>query len=205
MRRIGLDAGQSFHFDGLAPAVQEALNAAPAEALRLMQAKLPTLARVVNGWQLNTDTIGVYGNYYLKRALVTLLGLGANPAEDATYPICLTDGDGQPLNGDHDYVLRFGPDELPPVDAFWSVTMYDDEGFMASNALNRFALGDRDDLQYEADGSLEVYMQHESPGSARESNWLPAPRGPLGLTMRLYAPKPEVLDGRWVPPAVKRV
>jgi hypothetical protein len=204
LRRIGLHAGESFDFGVLAPDMQEALNDVPAEALEQMQAKLPTLASVVNGWQMNTDTMGVYGNYYLKRAIVTMLGLGANPAEDATYPICLTDRDGQPLDGGNDYVLRFGPDELPPVEAFWSVTMYDAEGFQASNQLNRFALGDRDELVYGDDGSLELYMQHESPGADKEANWLPAPRGPLGVTMRLYAPKPQVLDGRWAPPGVRR-
>jgi len=205
LRRIGLRAGESFDFDALAPDVQEALNQVPDKALGEMQAKLPRLATVVNGWQMNVDTMGVYGNFYLKRAIVTLLGLGANPAEDATYPICLTDGDGQALDGANDYVLRFGPEELPPVEAFWSVTMYDEEGFQASNDLNRFALGDRDDLVYGDDGSLELYMQHESPGPDKEKNWLPAPRGPLGVTMRLYAPKPQVLDGNWTPPAVKRV
>ncbi|HYI38628.1 MAG TPA: DUF1254 domain-containing protein [Thermoleophilaceae bacterium] len=204
LRRIGLRAGESFDFDALAPDVQEALNEVPAKALGEMQAKLPTLASVVNGWQMNVDTMGVYGNFYLKRAIVTLLGLGANPAEDATYPICLTDGDGQALDGANDYVLRFGPEELPPVEAFWSVTMYDEEGFQVSNDLNRFALGDRDELVYGDDGSLELYMQHESPGPDKEKNWLPAPRGPLGVTMRLYAPKPQVLEGSWAPPAVER-
>jgi hypothetical protein len=94
-----------------------------------MNAKLPTLARVANGWQLNTDTMGVYGNYYLKRATVAMLGLGANQPEDAVYPLNLADSEGRPLDGTHDYVLHFDPAELPPVHAFWSITLYDDEGF----------------------------------------------------------------------------
>jgi hypothetical protein len=89
--------------------------------------------------------------------------------------------------------------------AFWSVTMYDAEGFQAANPIDRFAIGDRDQLTYNADGSLDLYLQHDSPGPDKESNWLPAPHGPLGVTMRLYAPKPPVLDGRWVPPPTKRV
>ncbi len=112
---------------------------------------------------------------------------------------------GMPLNGDNDYVLHFSREELPPVNAFWSVTMYDKDGFQAANPINRFAIGDRDALQYNADGSLDIYIQHDRPGPNREPNWLPAPRSPLGVTMRLYAPKQPVLDGRWAPPAIKQV
>ena len=195
MRRIGF---------GLDPALQDALGGVPQEAQALMREKLPTLARVANGWQLNTDTMGVYGDYYLKRAIIAMVGLGANPAEDAVYPLAVADADGRPLDGGSDYVLHFERDELPPVDAFWSVTMYDGEGFQAANELDRFAIGDRDDLGYNADGSLDLFLQHESPGDGKTSNWLPAPRGPLGVTMRLYAPQAEVLDGRWAPPAIRR-
>jgi hypothetical protein len=116
----------------------------------------------------------------------------------------MADADGQPINGDNDYVLHFDADELPPVRAFWSVTMYDSEGFQAANELDRFAIGDRDELQYNADGSLDLYVQHVSPGKDKESNWLPAPRGPLGITMRLYAPKAAALLGKWNPPPMKR-
>jgi hypothetical protein len=133
-----------------------------------------------------------------------MVGLGANPPEDAVYPLCVADADGEPLNGDRDYVLHFEQDELPPVEAFWSVTMYDAGGFQSANPIDRFAIGDRDALEFNADGSLDLYLQHESPGAEREANWLPAPRGPLGVTMRLYAPKPAVLDAGWVPPAVRK-
>jgi hypothetical protein len=134
-----------------------------------------------------------------------MAGLGANPPEDAVSPLCLADADGRPLEGENDDVLHFERDELAPVDAFWSVTMYDAEGFQAANPLNRFAIGDRDDLGYNPDGSLDLHLQHASPGPAREPNRLPAPRGPLGVTMRLYGPAQEALDGRWNPPAVRRV
>ena len=146
----------------------------------------------------------MYGNFYLKRAVITMVGLGANSPEDAVYPILLADADGKPLAGDNDYVIHFGKDELPPVDAFWSVTMYDAKGFQAANSLDRFAIGDRDPLQYNADGSLDLYLQHQSPGTGQEANWLPAPKGPLGITMRLYSPKSSVLTGTWAPPAVRR-
>jgi hypothetical protein len=205
MQRIGLEPGKSFDIETLDPAVKQALERVPSDGLKSMQAKAPTLARLVNGWQMNTDTMGVYGDYYLKRAIVAMMGLGANQPEDAIYPMAFADADGKLPNGDNNYVLHFDKEELPPVDAFWSVTMYDQDGFQAANPLNRFAIGDRDALRYNADGSLDLYLQHESPGPEREANWLPAPRGPLGVTMRLYAPKAAALDGRWAPPALQRV
>jgi hypothetical protein len=101
-------------------------------------------------------------------------------------------------------VLHFGKQELPPVNAFWSITLYDADGFAFPNPLNRYALGDRDPLKYNADGSLDLYFQKNLPGKEKEANWLPAPAGDFGLFMRLYAPRPEVRDGRWQPPAVRR-
>ncbi|MFO0888835.1 MAG: DUF1254 domain-containing protein [Isosphaeraceae bacterium] len=205
MRRIGLRVGESLDPERLDPAVRTAIEAAPAAALDHMKSKTPTLARIVNGWQMNTDTMGVYGTYYLKRAIIAMVGLGANLPEDAIYPMCVADADGQPIDGGNRYVLHFSREALPPVDAFWSLTMYDAEGYQAANPLNRFAIGDRDRLSYNADGSLDLYIQHEDPGAHKTANWLPAPRGPLGLTLRLYGPRAEALDGRWNPPAVTRI
>jgi hypothetical protein len=201
MKRIGLEPGR---FDP-SKISAEALNEGAADGLKLMQHKAPTLARVDNGWQMNTDTMGVYGNYYLKRAIVAMVGLGANQPEDAIYPLNVADSDGKPVVAENDYVLHFAKAELPPADAFWSLTMYDAEGFQIANPLNRFAIGDRDKLTYNADGSLDLYIQNESPGAPKEANWLPSPKsGPLGLTLRLYAPRQEALDGRWNPPAIQR-
>jgi hypothetical protein len=205
LKRIGIEPGKSFEFGQLDRAAQETLDQAAKDGLKMMYAKLPTMARIANGWQMNTDTMGVYGNYYLKRAIVAMVGLGANQEDDAVYPLCLVDNDGKQLTGDQNYVLHFGARELPPVEAFWSITMYDEAGFQVANPINRFAIGDRDALSYNADGSLDIYIQHSSPGSKRETNWLPSPaKGPLGMTMRLYAPKLSVRDGSWVPPAVQR-
>jgi hypothetical protein len=202
--RIGLRPGQPFDVRSLDMAVRQAIEQVPAQALALMKESLPRLARVVNGWQMNTDTMGIYGNHYLKRAVVAMVGLGANQPADAIYPLNVADADGQPLNGRNDYLLHFNEHELPPVAAFWSVTMYDAEGFQTANPINRFAIGDRDQLQFNDDGSLDLYLQHNSPGREKESNWLPAPLGPLGVTMRLYAPAPQALDGRWKPPPTRR-
>lgn len=202
LKHIGLESGKSFDAGKLSADV---LARGASGGLRLMREKMPTLARVVNGWQMNTDTMGVYGDYYLKRAIVAMVGLGANQPEDAIYPLNLADETGQAVTAEKRYVLHFDKDELPPVDAFWSLTMYDAEGFQVANSINRFSIGDRDALKFNADGSLDICIQNENPGADKESNWLPAPKsGTLGLTLRLYAPKQQALDGRWSPPPVRR-
>ena len=205
LRRIGFEVGKSFDVTKLDPSVRKAIDDAPAQAQKLMEWKLPTMAHVANYWSMNTDTMGVYGNYYLKRAIIAEQGLGANLPEDAIYPINLGDEDGKALDGANKYIIRFAKDALPPVDAFWSVTLYDPEGFQVANPINRFAVSSWMPFKRDADGSLTLYFQNENPGSDREANWLPAPKGPFNLTMRLYAPKSEALTGLWNPPAIKRV
>jgi hypothetical protein len=202
MRRLGLEPGKSFDLDKAEPAVRQALQTVPEDAQRLMAWKVRSLARVVNGWSMNTDTMGVYGNYYLKRAIVTQLGLGANVPEDAIYPLNLGDENGKPLDGAHQYVLHFDKADLPPVSAFWSVTLYDQHGFQVANPLNRFAVSSWMPFHYNPDGSLDLYFQNEDPGADRQANWLPAPTGPFNLTLRLYAPRSEALTGQWNPPPV---
>jgi hypothetical protein len=203
MARIGIEAGKPLDVDALSQAGRDALDAAPSSAQETMQTALPKMNPVVNGWTISRSNIGVYGTSYLVRAVIAMVGLGANLPEDAIYPLLVHDGSGDEPVGDQDYVLHFDADQLPPVDAFWSVTMYDAEGFPALNPLDRYALGDRDPLNYNDDGSLDLYIGHQSPGADLESNWLPAPPGPLGVTMRLYGPRPEVLDGRWNPPPLE--
>ncbi len=206
LKRIGIEPGKSLAWENLDPAVQDALTRASAAALKAMYAKGPTVARVVDGWQMNTDTMGVYGNYYLKRAIIALVGLGANPCDDAIYPLNVGDADGKPLKGEDKYVLHFSKEQLPPADAFWSLTMYDATGFQVANPINRYAIGDRDQLKFNQDGSLDLYIQHETPGPEKESNWLPSPAtGTLGITLRLYAPRAAAIYGRWTPPPVQRV
>jgi hypothetical protein len=205
LKKIGFEAGKSLQFGNLAPAAQQAMKQAPAAAQALMQAYLPKLAPVTNGWQMNVTTMGVYGNFYLKRALVAQFGLGANLPEDAIYPVNLADADGKPLNGANRYTLHFDKASMPPAQAFWSVTLYDSDGFQVPNTLNRFALSSWMPLKKNADGSIDLYFQHDSPGKDLESNWLPSPSGDFNLTMRLYAPASSVLNGEWNPPPVKRM
>jgi hypothetical protein len=204
MKRIGIEPGKSFDMDKLDPIVKKALESVPEQARKLMEWKVPSLAKVVNGWSMNTDTMGVYGNYYLKRAIIAQLGLGANLPEDAVYPMNLGDETGKPLDGAHNYTMHFDKNSLPPVDAFWSITLYDQDGYQVANSLNRFAVSSWMPFNYNPDGSLDLYFQNESPGKDKERNWLPAPKGAFNLTMRLYAPKMEILVGKWNPPAVVR-
>ena len=205
LKKIGIEVGKSFDLSKADPVVRKALESAPGEAQQLMAWKMPTLARVVNGWSLNTDTMGVYGNYYLKRAIITQWGLGANLPEDAIYPTNLGDETGKPLDGANKYTLHFDKGQTPPVSGFWSVTLYDAEGFQVANPLNRFNLSSWMPLKRNADGSLDLYIQNASPGADKEANWLPAPRGEFNLLMRLYAPHSEALTGKWNPPPVTRV
>ena len=205
LKKIGIEPGKSFDMDKVDLAIRNALAKAPEDAQQLMAWKLPTLARVVSGWSMNTDTMGVYGTYYLKRAIVTQVGLGANLPEDAIYPINLADESGKPLDGQNKYTLHFDKTDMPPVNAFWSVTLYDSDGFQVPNSLNRFAVSSWMPFKYNADGSLDLYFQNESPGADKEANWLPAPKAPFNLTMRMYAPRSEALTGKWNPPPVTHV
>ena len=204
LKKIGILPGQSFDFDKADPTIQKVLVSAREDAQKLMEWAVPTLARVTNYWSMNTNTMGVYGNYYLKRAIIAQLGLGANVPEDAIYPFNLGDETGKPLDGANKYTLHFDKAAIPPVDAFWSITLYDQEGYQVGNSLNRFAVSSWMPFQYNPDGSLDLYFQNESPGADKEANWLPAPKGPFNLTMRLYAPKSEARTGKWNPPPVMR-
>ena len=137
-------------------------------------------------------------------AAVARSGLGANPPEDAVYMHCQQDSDGRAIDGAYRYRIHFTQDQLPPVRAFWSVTMYGPDGYFVHNPINRFAIGDRDPLKKNADGSLDLYIQREAPGGDKDTNWLPAPAGEFNLSLRLYWPSEEILKGKWIPPAVTK-
>lgn len=204
IKKLGLSVDSEFDISSLTPGVKKKVEQATRDALQTMKTKTSLLGRQVNGWIVNTDSIGVYGNSYLKRAMVAMIGLGANQPDDAIYPLNFADADGNPLHGKDKYVLHFDKDQLPPVNAFWSATMYDKEGFQAANSINRFAISSWMPLKKNADDSLDIYIQNDNPGADKEANWLPAPKGELGVTLRLYAPKLEVLDGSWNPPAIRK-
>lgn len=206
LKRIGIEPGKSFDPESAPREVKDAVEAAPRMALPRIKAAFKNSGDVTNGWRINRTGMGTYGTDYLQRAGVAYAALGANLVEDAIYPTAFVDEDGQPLDSDNRYVLHFDKEQIPPVHAFWSLTMYDERQAFAANPIDRFAIGDRDALEFNSDGSLDLYIQRESPGSERESNWLPAPRhGLFTMNLRLYWPKTEALTGAWTPPPVKRV
>jgi hypothetical protein len=162
------------------------------------------LAETKNGWTYPRN-LGDYGSNYVFRALVSLIGLGANLDADALYPNTAIDATGEALDGSRRYVLHFDKQALPPVAAFWSLTMYGKDNYFVDNRLDRYALGSLTrGLRYNDDGSLDLHIQNQAPATGT-SNWLPAPAGNFILNLRLYWPQPEALDGRWRAPAVQRL
>ncbi len=204
MAKIGLVPGQRFDVAGLDPAVARSLRAAPAAAQEKIMGSFDETGVDVNGWQFTTKT-GTYGTDYLQRALVTAIGLGANLPQDAIYPMSETDAHGLPYDGDYKYVIHFDKGQTPPVSGFWSLTMYDSKYFFVTNPLNRSTLSSRFDFKYNADGSLDLCIQKDSPGPDKEPNWLPAPAGRFILMFRFYWPQQPIIDGSWKPPQVERV
>jgi hypothetical protein len=164
----------------------------------------------INGWGFTTKT-GIYGTNYVQRALITAIGLGANRPQDASYPTSTkSHGDviKRAYHGSEKYVLTFKKGQTPPVGGFWSITMYDENYFFVDNPLNRYSISARQQLKANADGSIDLLFQNESPGADKESNWLPAPKGKFILMMRLYWPNesnPSIIDGSWVIPPAKKV
>jgi hypothetical protein len=203
--RVGFKVGQSFDVNAATPSIKQAFERGTADGRSLVASLGKKAAgEGAKGWIYSTSG-GAYGVDYRWRAAIAYALLGENLPQDAIYPSLSVDSDGRPLDGGNQYVLHFDKGKWPPVDAFWSVTAYDTDGYFIPNALKRQALGDRDKLVSNADGSLELYIQSATPGGEKEANWLPVAKAPFTLLMRLYSPRNNVLDGSWTPPAVKRM
>jgi hypothetical protein len=204
MAEIGIVPGQDFDRSKLPTLGKKAdPKIALIEMLMVMKEKEP-----VNGWLFWTSNAGQYGTDYKQRALVTMLGPGLNFPQDAVYPFSQKDAEGKKYDGSkYTYSVHFDKGKLPPVNGFWSITMYDKDFFFSPNPINRYNLSQRDTLAFNPDGSVDMYIQSTSPGADKEANWLPAPEGEFILMMRLYWPKdtpPSILDGSWTPPPVVR-
>jgi hypothetical protein len=207
MAKIGIEAGKEFSFTTNNFILKEKIKRMPVLIHDKMEARRaqPDTSLLQNGWMMVTKDIGTYGTDYFLRAYIDFIGFGANLPEDSVYPNCTLDSDKNPLEASKNYVLRFKANEIPPVNAFWSLTAYNDSEFLVENEINRYALGSRDSLVYNEDGSLDIYVQHKKPAK-NLSNWLPIPvKGTFYLTMRLYWPKKEVLNGGWQLPLIKHV
>jgi hypothetical protein len=204
--RIGLVPGQDFDASKLRADFASRIPQVAFDRI-MVQFKINAAVKDINGWAFTTRT-GVYGTDYLMRALVTAIGLGANRPQDAVYPTSTKDADGNEYNGANRYVLRFPPGQTPPVSGFWSLTMYDSDYFFVANPINRYSISARQALKRNPDGSVDLHIQHASPGADLESNWLPAPAGKFILMLRLYWPNeadPSILDGSWTMPAVTKL
>jgi hypothetical protein len=204
--KIGVGPGLKFDLSSFDTATQVVLKEIPKGTIAHINEVLKNGAvKPVNGWSVAYKGFGNYGTDYDLRALVAFLGLGANIPEDAVYPTSAVDSSGNPYNGANKYVMHFAKSELPPVNGFWSLTMYSADGYFIANPINRYAIGNRNPLKYNSDGSLDLYFQNTSPGKDKENNWLPAPAGVFNLCLRLYWPKEEFLSGNWTPPPVRKM
>jgi hypothetical protein len=210
--RIGIEAGRPFPLDKLTPEQMVELEAGIKSGFEKIKQSVAALGKDENGWRVSTDAFGdrafMKGNWSL-RAAAAMAGIYGNDAAEALYPMLATDGDGNKLDcSKNRYTLTFPASQNPPVKAFWSVTMYDGKTqLLIENPLNRYLINSRmlPDLKKNQDGSLTLYLQQDSPGKELESNWLPAPDGPIYVVMRLYWPQEAALTGSWRPPTVQRV
>ncbi len=203
LAKIGIVPGEDFDISKLDPATAKGLEKCVPMALAKLQVAAKKTGKQVNGWNILPMNLANFGTEYGERAVVALMGLGANLAKDAVYPTAFLDGDGKPLTGENRYVIHFDKGQMPPTNAFWSITMYNADSFFVENPINRYNIAAWMPLKYNEDGSLDLYLQKDSPGKDKEANWLPSPEGGFSATMRIYWPKESVLDGKWQPPAVK--
>jgi len=204
LAKLGIKPGQSFQAETLGVELLKALEEGAQSALAFLDSFEKNVTVGQTGWTLPQRT-GRYGTHYVARALTARYLLGANPPEDAVYVGCRQDASGKLLTGSARYLMHFEKNAMPPVRAFWSVTMYDEQGYFVGNSIHRFTIGDRDPLKFNPDGSLDLYIQHDAPPPERQSNWLPAPEGNFNLSLRMYWPDESVISGRWMPPAVTLV
>jgi len=203
--RIGLVPGKDFDVGKLNADFAKRIPQLAFDRI-MLQFKINKELQHINGWNFTTKT-GIYGTDYLMRALVTAIGLGANRPQDAVYPTSLKDADENDYSGTNKYVVHFEKGQAPPVEGFWSITMYDANYFFVPNSINRYSISPRQALKTNADGSIDLYVQKDSPGADRESNWLPAPAGKFILMLRMYWPdesSPSIVNGTWTIPPVKR-
>jgi hypothetical protein len=217
LARIGIGPGKTFNFKDSSPADKLEIGLGMKEGERKVDEAVATAGKSVNGWRVSSlfGDSAYFNGDWLKRAAAAKGGIYGNDAVEAMYPFTKTDSDGQTLDGSkHNYTLTFPPGQLPPVNAFWSVTMYDGKTqLLIENPINRYLVNSPmlPNMKTNADGSLTLYIQNKSPGADKEANWLPAPNGPAYLVMRLYWPKttpPSILpagEGTWRPPGIKRV
>lgn len=210
LERIGIVPGTEFDPTRLHPAMVDGLRRGVEQGLKSLLGEMPLCVPSVNGWLIpNPARSGYFGTDYHLRLVTAEIGLLANDAREALYIGCFMDAEGEPLIGGREYTIHFDEEQLPPVNEFWSFTMYTHPpGFLTESSTNRYALGTlTPGFEYNEDGSVDIYIQRESPGADKESNWLPTtPQGELfRIILRMYNPGPHILNGTWKPPSIERV
>jgi len=205
LARIGIVPGEDFDASKLSQEQQQAINQGAQAASARVEQMITAAAATKPGWAGFNKNIGRYGTNYMARAAIARFAIGANPPEDAIYLNSSADGAGQLLSGSMRYRMHFDKAVLPPVRAFWSLSAYDNHGYFIANPIHRYAIGDRDPLKFNPDGSLDIYFQGQNPGPEKESNWLPSGDGTFNLTIRLYWPEEAILNGTWHPPTLERI
>jgi len=205
--RIGLSPDYGFDPAKLDEPTKRGLERSIPVARDIIEVRAKALSKLVNGWSMLPNLKEYFGTTYLDRAAIAWRYIYANNPEEAVYATVWIDEQGQVLDASkHRYVIQFPKGHTPPVDAFWSITMYGTDGYMIENPIKRYSIGYRTkSLKREVDGSLTIHVQNESPGSDKESNWLPTPKGQFYLVLRMYLPKWEVINGRYEIPPVKQV
>jgi hypothetical protein len=208
--KIGVGGGLKFDPDSLSPEVRQAIADGMTDAWAELDDFMKT--EMGSGKVISGDIFGsreYLKNNYMFRYAATVVGIYGNSKQEALYPMYRSDADGQAFDGSKNrYTMRFDPDQFPPVNAFWSLTMYElPSSLLSANPVNRYLINSPmlPLLKRDSDGGITFYLQHESPGAEKESNWLPAPNGPFWCAMRFYWPKEEALDGRWTPPAIQKL
>jgi hypothetical protein len=210
LAKIGIGPGQTFRPERFTPEESKTILKSMQTAMQEIATSRVRFVKIQEGWSITPPNIGNFGTDYGYRALIALMGLGALEPAEATYMTAVTDKDGKALSGEFCYRLHFNKGDIPPVDAFWSLSMYevmkDMRGFFTANPINRYSIGDRTKgLKYNPDGTLDIYIQHQSPGKDLEDNWLPAPKGIFRVTLRMYQPREIVLTGKYRLPGLKRI
>jgi hypothetical protein len=204
LKVLGIEPGKGFDIARVDPDTAKGLQRAMG-TFEILQKGVKKL-KSENGWIVIPKNFASYGTDYETRAGIALIGLGGIRPDDVVYPTAFLDGEDKPLDGANRYVLHLDRGQAPPTNATWSVSMYDPQGYYVPNAIDRYNLAAWMPLRYNADGSLDLYIQAASPGADREANWLPSPTsGPFNITVRIYWPKQEVLDGSYKLPPVRRV
>ncbi len=204
--RIGVVPGRPFAADRLPPDVQGALESIPTQGGQSLFESFKRSGSRINGWRFLLSPMGTYGTDYRRRQVVAYSNFAADLSEDVLYVTTIAAGDGKPLQSGQRYVIHLDAATLPPVNAFWSVTVYDDRQMLPPSKQKRITIGDRDALTKNADGSIDLWLQTAHPGPEKATNWLPLPvEGRFTVMLRLYWPKTAALDGTWQPPPVTPV